>query len=147
MAEAYRDCTTCGGTGKVTVWGEIGAEIAGIDGPQGRNFRRCPECRGEGRTRELVATAMRGTKPHKTVWLCETSIPHRSGWTEKYISGVYASRDGAVEGNCLWLTPHHGEPTVSVDDDSAYIRYPSGNSARIWRMPVQTTRPPADRGS
>ncbi len=50
------ECAACSGRGKLTVWGEIGAEIAGIDGPHGRNFRRCPECRGEGRTRDLVAT-------------------------------------------------------------------------------------------
>ena len=38
----------------------------------------------------------RGGKPHKTVWLCQTQIPHGNGAEERYISGVYASRDRAA---------------------------------------------------
>ena len=37
------DCTACEGTGKE-------------DGPMGIKQGRCPDCRGEGRTRDLIAT-------------------------------------------------------------------------------------------
>ncbi len=44
------DCTTCGGTGRVVETIETPDEV-------GTNFSaRCSTCRGEGRTRDLVAT-------------------------------------------------------------------------------------------
>jgi hypothetical protein len=40
---------------------------------------------------------MRGTKPHKTVWIAHQFCHHRNGWEERWIGGVYADRETAVE--------------------------------------------------
>ena len=81
---------------------------------------------------------MRGTRPHKNVWLCRMTITHRDGWKERYISGVFASQDAAVRLTREWLDPHHGEPKESRwDDGDVYLTYPSGNKAVIQRYPVQ----------
>ena len=47
------ECTTCGGRGKVA-----GSDVVETEEEIGVRFGlRCPDCRGEGRTRDLVATA------------------------------------------------------------------------------------------
>jgi hypothetical protein len=78
----------------------------------------------------------RGTKPHKTVWVCQLTIPHRNGAQERYVSGVFASRDAAVHLSREWLDPHHGQAKVVLHDDSAYLEWPSGNRMTVARHPV-----------
>jgi hypothetical protein len=39
---------------------------------------------------------MRGSKPHKHVWIAHCQIPHPNGHVEKFISGVFAERELAA---------------------------------------------------
>src|SRR6187455_1769357 len=39
---------------------------------------------------------MRGTKPHKNVWIGRCRIPHPNGHVEDFICGVFADRETAA---------------------------------------------------
>lgn len=79
----------------------------------------------------------RGSKPHKHVWLARATIPHKGGWHESYISGVFASQEAAVRLTRERLDARHGEPTESRwDDGDVYLYYPSGNKVVIQRYAV-----------
>jgi hypothetical protein len=80
---------------------------------------------------------MRGTKPHKSVWVCYLTIPHANGHQERYISGVFASQESGVRLTREWLDPNHGDPRVTPDGHDTYLVWPSGNRARINRYQVQ----------
>ncbi len=77
----------------------------------------------------------RGEKPHKTVWVAQLTIPHNNGYEERYVSGVFASREASIE-DAHRLDETHGRPKVVPDEDSVYITWPSGNTMRVNRFPV-----------
>jgi hypothetical protein len=82
--ERYRlyrlcECTTCSATGKVSGLTEtqtLGIAVTTVTYPQFTS--RCPDCRGEGRTRELVATA---TDP-ESLGVALVTLGREGEWTD-----------------------------------------------------------------
>lgn len=108
--ELYRlcECAACSGTGKQATWTAQGIY----------HNERCPDCRGEGRTHELIATA---TDP-QSVGVALVTLGREGEWDECPI-GVL---DTMGEKGQKWIVRPWLPSTRNVTDAAKLLRKQQG---------------------